>query len=449
MDHPPPGATRPTPSPRTSTATSVPPSSVRRQTSSTRRSGGDRCCTPAALLHPLLYSRERRDRLLGRPASELRSHCRADQPDQPGVLRSAGCGQTDPVDAVAIARITAREPNLPAVRLAVGQAADLRALADYRAQLVAERTALANRTHTELHGLLPGYQAEIPRLTAPTFIAAATDRLAGESSVRAQLIRRRLIRLAEPTAEIREVAAIINAAVAEVTTGLTGLYGLGPVGAATILGEVADVRRYRSRHAFAAANGTAPLPASSGRTTRHRLNRSGTAPESGARRDGDHPDPRRHRRPRLLPAQTRRRQDRPRSAALPGTTTLRRGLQDAAGRPRRRPSTHRSMQTVSAAAARGTRLHGQSQLRDRFSVPGLLSAAASPPHPPPAETPRPAGVDTQELMSVRQRERLGRAEVAAPWPRAPDEEPATAAQHRPRISRGSDGGRPRRRAARR
>jgi transposase len=51
-----------------------------------------------------------------------------------------GGGRTDPVDAVAIARITAREPGLPAVRLAVGQAADLRALADYRAQLVAERT---------------------------------------------------------------------------------------------------------------------------------------------------------------------------------------------------------------------------------------------------------------------------------------------------------------------
>ena len=51
--------------------------------------------------------------------------------------------------------------------------------------------------------------------------------------------------------------------------------GLGPVSAATILGEVADIRRYRSRHAFAAANGTAPIPASSGRTTRHRLNRSG------------------------------------------------------------------------------------------------------------------------------------------------------------------------------
>jgi transposase len=210
-----------------------------------------------------------------------------------------GAGKTDPVDAVAITRITAREPNLPAVRLAVGQAADLRALADYRAQLVAERTALANRTHTELHGLLPGYQAEIPRLTAPTFIAAATDRLAGETSVRAQLIRRRLIRLAELTAEIREVAAIINAAVAEVTTGLTGLYGLGPVGAATILGEVADVRRYRSRHAFAAANGR---PAPGLLRAQHEASAQPLGrpqPESGAPHDGDHPDPRRH--PKVAP----------------------------------------------------------------------------------------------------------------------------------------------------
>src|SRR3954452_1494666 len=186
-----------------------------------------------------------------------------------------GAGKTDPVDAVAIARITAREPALPVVRLAVGQPADRRALADYRAQLVAERTALANRTHSELHGLLPGYQATIPRLTAPTFITAAQDLLDGDTSVRPQLTRRRLTRLAQLTTEIRDLTGLITTAIAEVETGLTDLYGVGPVGAATILGEVADIRRYRSRHAFAAANGTAPLPASSGRTTRHRLNRSG------------------------------------------------------------------------------------------------------------------------------------------------------------------------------
>lgn len=186
-----------------------------------------------------------------------------------------GQGKTDPVDAVAIARITAREPGLPPVRLAVGQAADLRALCDYRIQLIGERTALANRTHAELHGLLPGYHQQIPRLTAPTFIAAAQQLLDGEKSVRAQLTRRRLTRLAELTAEIKEVTGLISAAVEQADTGLTELYGVGPVNAATILGEVVDIRRYRSRHAFAAANGTAPIPASSGRTSRHRLNRSG------------------------------------------------------------------------------------------------------------------------------------------------------------------------------
>jgi transposase len=107
-----------------------------------------------------------------------------------------GQGKTDPIDAVAIARITARETGLPPVRLAVGQAADLRAMADYRAQLVAERTALASRTHAELHGLRPGYQVRVPRLTAPTFIAAAKDLLTGDTSVRAGLTRRRLARLA-------------------------------------------------------------------------------------------------------------------------------------------------------------------------------------------------------------------------------------------------------------
>lgn len=69
-----------------------------------------------------------------------------------------GQGKTDPVDALAIARITAREPGLPPVRLTVGPAADMRALLDYRDDLIAERTALANRVHAELAGLLPGYQ---------------------------------------------------------------------------------------------------------------------------------------------------------------------------------------------------------------------------------------------------------------------------------------------------
>lgn len=56
-----------------------------------------------------------------------------------------GQGKTDPLDAVTIARSTAREMTVPPVRLAIGEAADLRALAGYRRQLTDERTALAKR----------------------------------------------------------------------------------------------------------------------------------------------------------------------------------------------------------------------------------------------------------------------------------------------------------------
>jgi transposase len=47
-------------------------------------------------------------------------------------LSRPGQCKTDPVDAVAIARITAREENLPAVRPMDGPPADLRVLMDYR-----------------------------------------------------------------------------------------------------------------------------------------------------------------------------------------------------------------------------------------------------------------------------------------------------------------------------
>ena len=55
-----------------------------------------------------------------------------------------------------IARITAREDALPPFRPMTGHAADLRVLTEYRDQLVNERTATANRVHTDLLWLRPG-----------------------------------------------------------------------------------------------------------------------------------------------------------------------------------------------------------------------------------------------------------------------------------------------------
>jgi transposase len=50
------------------------------------------------------------------------------------------------------------------------------------------------------------------------------------------------------------------------------MHGIGPVVAARLLAEVVDIARYPNRDTFASANGTAPIPASSGRTVRHRFN---------------------------------------------------------------------------------------------------------------------------------------------------------------------------------
>ena len=51
--------------------------------------------------------------------------------------------------------------------------------------------------------------------------------------------------------------------------------GVGPIVAATVLGAWSHPGRCRTDAAFAMLGGAAPIPASSGQTVRHRLNRSG------------------------------------------------------------------------------------------------------------------------------------------------------------------------------
>ncbi|GAA2656014.1 hypothetical protein GCM10010400_11030 [Streptomyces aculeolatus] len=75
--------------------------------------------------------------------------------------------------------------------------------------------------------------------------------------------------------QIRDNGAQMRDALAAVRTPLTTLPGLGTVLAAKLLGHVGDVSRFPSEHHFASYTGTAPLHASSGNNTRHRLNTRG------------------------------------------------------------------------------------------------------------------------------------------------------------------------------
>jgi transposase len=67
----------------------------------------------------------------------------------------------------------------------------------------------------------------------------------------------------------------IAAAVTASGTSLVDIYGVGPIGAAQIIGYVGDIARFETRAQFATYNVTAPVEVSSGGRTRHRLNQRG------------------------------------------------------------------------------------------------------------------------------------------------------------------------------
>jgi transposase len=183
-------------------------------------------------------------------------------------------GKSDPGDALAIARVALRERDLGPVQLP-GIAEDFKLLVDARDQRVGERTRAANRLHAYLVVLDPGAAAEIHNLTATIHLAAARRVIGRRRGTRAELARREWARLRALSAEVVDLEARIRELVHASGSSLPTIRGVAAVTAAKLLGETGDPRRFRSSPAFASMTGTAPIPASSGKTSRHRLNRGG------------------------------------------------------------------------------------------------------------------------------------------------------------------------------
>ncbi len=187
--------------------------------------------------------------------------------------RLRGAGKSDPRDALAIARVTARE-ELPPVRIDRASR-ELKVLCDYRWQLLCERTRAANRLHGDLVSLRPGYERRVPMLTSAPRLEQAERLLAGDTSAHAEVARRRIERIRALDTEVKEITGQIRAQVRATRTGLVELVGVSDLIAARIIGEVGDVERIATKDRFARLNGTAPIPASSGQTQRHRLDKGG------------------------------------------------------------------------------------------------------------------------------------------------------------------------------
>ena len=165
--------------------------------------------------------------------------------------------KTDRVDALLVARIGARDDDLPPTR-GDGPLDELRCLVGYRRELVQSRTGHVNRLHGDLEKIRCGYHRTISAITSDKALTRVMRLLCGDTGARANVARGRVRHIRELNRQIAELTSQIGALVAASGTTLTEIHGIGALTAADILAEVGDPRRFATKAKFAMANGTAP-----------------------------------------------------------------------------------------------------------------------------------------------------------------------------------------------
>jgi transposase len=201
--------------------------------------------------------------------------------EQPSRKQRRGRGKSDPIDAhlAVLAALRLDAARLPTPR-ADGDREALRILLGARQDITVAATAQTNRLRALLLGgddtdrraargtLTEATLADLSRRPAP----ADTAR---DQAVRYAEICRLALALRQARQELDANRKQLLAIVDDVVPGLTSRYGVGPVTAAQAVVSFSHPGRCRNEAAFAALGGTNPIPASSGRTVRHRLNRGG------------------------------------------------------------------------------------------------------------------------------------------------------------------------------
>ena len=186
-------------------------------------------------------------------------------------------GKSDRIDALAAAkRVLAGEgTSTPRQR---GVLSMLRALLVVQRSAVSERTRLLNEIQA-LHAGAPvalrerigkGNGKQLERRLGVMRGRASTPE---DERVIFAVMRDLAARSRALALDARRYEHELTELIGSLDQTLLGEIGMGPISAAKLL--VCDPARFTSEAAFARCNGTAPIPASSGKTIRHRLNRGG------------------------------------------------------------------------------------------------------------------------------------------------------------------------------
>ncbi|HEX5996539.1 MAG TPA: IS110 family transposase [Jiangellales bacterium] len=191
-------------------------------------------------------------------------------------------GKSDPIDAIAAARAALSGQAAGAPKTRIGPVEAIRALRVARRGAVKARTAALN----QLHGVIISAPQELrdelaaqPRSTLVAYcaeLAVDAERLADPLPATKAALRAIAQRVQHLDTEIAQADKSLRPIVAKTAPKLSALLGVGPEVAGQLLATAGDnPDRLRSEAALAHLCGVAPIPASSGRRDRHRLNRGG------------------------------------------------------------------------------------------------------------------------------------------------------------------------------
>ena len=201
--------------------------------------------------------------------------------ERPKRSQRRGKGKSDPIDAhlASLSLLRMDVAALPQPR-ADGPREALRILLVSRSELNLTRTRQGNQLHALL---LTGDDAD-RAMGKGAFTAARLQQISShpapaqadlQTRVRHGEVRRLTEAILAADQALTANEKQLRAIVADLHASLLTLHGVGPVSAAQALVTFSHQGRCRNEAAFAMLAGAAPLPASSGLTRRHRLNRGG------------------------------------------------------------------------------------------------------------------------------------------------------------------------------
>ena len=189
-------------------------------------------------------------------------------------------GKSDPIDAVSAARAAQSGSASGRAKSRDGAVEAIRALRVARRSAAADRVRSINQLRS-LVSTAPDRLREpmrrLPRARLVATCAALRPGAAVDASAATKHALRSIARRVQALdAEIASLDALLGPLVVSVAPALVELHALGTDTAGALLVAAGDnPERLRNEAAFAKLCGAAPLPASSGKTTRHRLDRGG------------------------------------------------------------------------------------------------------------------------------------------------------------------------------